>query len=725
MINYNEVSALIFGKDIGVTPYKQNKEKEKKVENKVITDSSTAVNINTTSVTTTNTTTQSSLQKRLDAVRDGAEVKPNPEIVAVWDYKKNMSAMELSSYSPFVAIYVVLKDNAEWLAQLQKKYSRQIKWWKAQIGNSNSTKILVPIAATQSVFETVDFGGGVGISTFDIGYEGTLTQLKGSFNCIIPTLDDFNYDFSAAVLINPVNYYLIFHGWSGPGIFIDGPWNQKAETTWKCDKGESICPGWWAMNNVVSWSRNIMPQGYGYTCDVKFGQIYRGVDIEEDSDKEYNNNQFYTSGVQNYMQGSSDAIFKNINSASDLLAKIKNDGIYQGSNLTSLEEKFNDPTICWFTDLKSFKDKYSIKKTDDNKESVDSYPPELYPIGLALEAIIAEKFVKGQEPIAKIKYDNSPDGTPDYSFTVKSGKKSETHSIAIKNSFSVPINKRAFERILQKSANKTIDHIKQAIALTPGNYQLTLKAISGNETTDEGSYTHKLCWANDKIDKEASKNDLPIEGEDLIFDFRSFNSLITEPQLQASTLGLEQLTNPVVWSKIFPADNMKISGSLKDKDLFITKSKTPTSFSDKDVSKVKLDDNDEWSSEMLIKISDDKLPLRGFLIRSLAQTVQFDIHGTAGMQVMEICWLRGMAAEMNGKHVILSVKDTVTPEGYWTTLKLSNLTQYRMENVADTEISKQEEIDKKKKEEDEVKKKKKEEETKNKDQNKIVEDKKK
>lgn len=705
-----------FGKDGSVTvktvtdeptkkyvPPEGNKEKKKET---VKTGTTTNNPTNISQTANQNVAPKSEWAKRLEAIENGKEIQPSPKIINVWDYKKQMSAMELSAYSPFVAIYVVLNDVDGFLDMIQKRYSRSITYYKAKLGTETG-KILIPIAATQSVFQTVNFAGGVGINSFDIGYEGTLTQLTGNFNVTIPTLDDFEYDFTSAILINPVNYYLIFHGWMGPGVILDIPWNEKPGSVWEKNATEQINPGWWSMNSVVSWKRDIMPQGNGYSCNIKFGQIYRGQETKEDASVHYDNSKFYTSGDSNFMRGTSQGITQGVNNASDLIAKINNKGIYSGKNLTYTQELIN--ACPWFQSLEQFKTDYSIKKTDEDGNDDIIYSPIYYPLGIVLESVIAEasmgesnKTEKSKQSELIINYGKLTEGElPSYKFTLKSGDEKKECEFKINSAFDIPIRKELVERVLQKYSNKLVDHIKDIINLAPNNYSLTF--LGGEKSVNERTWTHDLNFGPLNIDKEARKDDFAIEGNDLIFDFRSPTSLMTEPQLQASGLGLEKLANPVAWSKLF-GESSKMSFSLKDNLVNISKTNTMGKDVDRDISGIKIDDNSEFASEMLTKIVNDEGGVRGFLIRALSQSIQFDIHGLAGLTSMVVTWVRGLASGMDGKYVILTIKDTVTPAGYYTTLKLGNLSVLKTEQKVQKQDEKDADDAKNKKEEEERKK---------------------
>lgn len=641
---------------------------------KLATISTTGVNSSTTTSSTDSDISigilpSEVLEKQKKQILDGKNVPVDLEIIQAWNYKRRMSALELSTLSPFVVIFIVLDTNLK--PMIEHRYAKSMQIYEANIGGKR--KILVPLAMTKNIYETVNFAGGLGITNFSIGYEKTLTQLTGSFSLSIPTLDDFDEDFSAAAMLTPYNILLTIHGWSGPGIFLNLPWNLAEGEIWETDL-ESLNKGWWSINTVYMYKRTIQHSGNGYEVTCDFGQLYNAKGGTKQDPTTLNQLE------QDFTIGSSININDNLDS-SKILSNINN--VYSGKNVTYIKSFLDN---CWYTNIQKYYQDFSLSRKNENGEEEYITDTVYYPIGIVLEAINSANYDINKNTFMQIKY-GVVEGVwqklikstkiPSYRFTLSDGKKNKTFEIPITSTFDIPIPKKGLEKILSKPENKWADHVKDVLNLIPTNYKISF--TGNNHTIDDITFSHELKFTDLILDEEILKNPPVDEMSELILDYRSPNSLMGEIQMQTSNVGLEKLSTPLIWNSL-TRNGSKIDADedpeTKEKQTKVT---TPLAPSDKDDDhKYELSDsNNEFNNQILTEILSDKSKLRGFLIRSLSQVITVDIHGLAGIIPIHTCFVRGLSTGMNGRHIVLKVLDTITPNSYTTNLNLANVNQYQ------------------------------------------------
>jgi hypothetical protein len=608
------------------------------------------------------------LEKQKQQIIDGKDVPVDLEIINAWNIKRKMSALDISTLSPFVVIFIVLDTNLKPL--IENRYGKTLQMYQANLGGKR--KILVPLAMTRNVYETTNFAGGLGITNFTIGYEKTLTQLTGNFSFSIPTLDDFDEDFSAAAMLTPYNILLTMHGWSGPGIFLNLPWNLAPNEIWESDL-ESLNKGWWSINSVYMYKRTFNHSGNGYEVTCDFGQMYNAKGASGQDPTTLNQLE------QDFTIGSSININDALNKTK-ILSNINN--VYNGGNVEYIKNFLNN---SWFIELDQYLKEFSVSRKNENGEEEFVTDTVYYPLGIVLEAIMSVNYDINQNTFMKIKYgvlDSSKwddlkksSELPAFRFTLSNGKDNKTFEIPVASTFDIPISKKSIEKILSKPQNKWGDHIKDILDLAPSNFKIAL--VGNNHTIDDKIFTHELRFSDLLIDKEVLKNNPINETSELILDYRSPNSLMGEVSMQASDVGLEKLSTPLIWNSLTKNGirvDTKEDPDTQNKETTITKPLAPT---DKDDDpKYQLNDsNNEFNNQILTEILSDKSKLRGFLIRSLSQVITVDVHGLAGLIPIHTCFVRGLSTGMNGRHVILKVLDTVTPSNYTTNLRLANVQQ--------------------------------------------------
>ena len=289
---------------------------------------------------------------QLDSIETGTPIQIEPDIVNIWNEFRRSSTMDLSNLTPFAVIFLVVSPSIlNGLGSNGLDVLGELKWYKADIKGYGKT-VIFPIAATKNIFETTNFQGGLGITQFNVGWEGNTRIMRGSFSFNLLSLDEFDQNFTAAAMLDPYNTVLTVHGWSGPGIWIDLPFNLKQGEEWKTQI-ESINPGLWSNNLMKISQRVYTPDETGYSCECTLIQ-HSTAGIGSSDVKDGNKGeQFksYSEQSRHFITGSAQTIQDNLIDKSKLLSKLEN--IYKDKILEYIKDKLNS---TWFNSQKEFVD---------------------------------------------------------------------------------------------------------------------------------------------------------------------------------------------------------------------------------------------------------------------------------------------------------------------------------------------------------------------------------
>lgn len=680
-----------------------------------------------------------------DALKDGQAVNVDPRVLATWNFKKKMSAFELSTLTPFAIIFII--GDASLGEYIQQK-KIPVTYYTAEIegyGDKGTKSTLVLLGQTKPLFGTKQSfpyisenpinidnrQGTLGVQSFSIGYERNLTNLKGSATLVLPMLSEFETDFVATMLLSPFNILYCMYGWVDKNIPLNLPWDSNLKNNsgvWKTSI-DSISPGWWQACTMYMWKRTFALQGTQYTCDLQFVQSWPNIDSGKapysDSVPDSKN---LASNIANYnmMVGpgqTAPAILNDLANPSELMRKLS-------ENYTERYNYINELySNCWYKGEANFKDTFGVEIKDDKGETKKVSEVMMYPLGLIIEAMVVEQSSKNllqQNLYARItddrKYPDDPGNIavtsqptfnelPKFIFTVSNGKEIVEKILDIKSTFDIPIPKATVEAIMRKRKISTKDAIREVLNSVPDIYRVIQIGVNtirstGPRTISESDYkntsfTHIIDWTEMKVDKmvvDYLKNrKLPNDSNDFIVSIGEKYSLAGDAQLEASNIGLEQLANSVVWKTLYGGNKSAnsdgktpVNQKSDDKpDILVFKTEQ---------GKQKAEENNEiiknlWSNE-------GTLDQRGYLIRSLSQVLSLNMHGTTGLLPMQAIWVKGLNNAMSGLHVILGVNHTITPENFTTNLRLGNLASMQDFGFLISEQSKKEEEQNKKQEEE-------------------------
>lgn len=622
--------------------------------------------------------------EQLNSIETGTPIQIEPDIVNIWNEFRNSSTMDLSNLTPFAVVFLVVSPSIlNGLGSNGLDVLGELKWYKADIKGYGKT-VVFPIAATKNIFETTNFQGGLGISQFNIGWEGNTRIMRGSFSFNLLSLDEFDQNFVAAAMLSPYNTVLTVHGWSGPGIWIDLPFNLEQGSEWKTQI-ESINPGLWSNNLMKISQRVYTPDETGYSCECSLIQ-HSTAGLGSSDVKQGNiSEQFksHSNQSRHFITGSSQTIQDNLIDKSKLLSKLEN--IYKDSNLEYIKEKLNS---TWFSSQKEFVEKYSLKRVNEDGINENVSDVIFYPLGLVTEAIIAAHYEKNPlEPLMNILYESTTINgdtinIPNYTFSLYDGENSSTFEIPIKSAFDIPIPRKKIEKILQKPDTQWKDAIYEVVSSVKNEYRLLHKGI--NRTLNGAYLTFSLEFAEQKIDKEISKSNVSEINEDLdfILEYRSQNSLMGPVSLETSNINLEAIAALGFAEGKFGLRNTIFLDSDTDdnKEVNAVSTKQPTNEDERhDYIKDDITNGIE-NAELITNLYANDSSNRGFLLRLLSQMVSTEIHGISGLIPMQMCWVRGLTKGLNGKHLIWTVKENITSQSFTVSLQLINL-NYAQDNT--------------------------------------------
>lgn len=631
-------------------------------------------------------------EQQVDAIETATPLKVDQKIINVWNKFKQMGSMELSTLSPFAVVFILTSPSIlKSLGPEGFNTLSDMKWYRVDIKGIGK-KIAFPIGATKNVFETVNFSGGIALNQFELGYEGSVKQLKGSFTFDILSLDEFEYDFVASSLLSPYNMLLTVHGHSGANIWVDLPFNIENGGEWKTQV-ESQNPGLWAMNvcQLIKRSFNQTETGYTCQCDIyQHATTKSGSTSNEVTNQDFKN---YSQQNQIYISGSTGKIFDKLIDKTKILSNLSN--VYKSNNYDYILNKISN---TWFNSQSEFIESHSFNRTNENGEKEYIYDTILYPLGIICESIISAHYEKNpHDPIMSILYEDVGNlNIPPFKFSIFDGQTTKTFELPIKSAFDIPIPKQKVERLLQMPDTQWKEALYKACELVSKEYRLLYKGI--NKTVNNAYFSMAFEFAEQKIDKEINEKSPIDEDKDLIFEYRSKNSLIGNISLESSTINLESIA-ALGYNNIFGARNtITLDKDVsQNKELNATEIKQPTN--EDQIHTTNLadtkDGNDVSNAELLINLYNDDSASRGFLIRLFSQILNIDIHGLSGLMPMQICWVRGLTRGLNGKHVIWSINEIVNSSGYTVNLKLINLSFTQdVTGVQDNATNKEEDKDK-------------------------------
>lgn len=613
--------------------------------------------------------------KQIDSLETTTPVQISPDVINAWNTFKNMSTMELSTLSPFAVIFLVVNPAIlDGLNQINSSALSEIKWYKANI-RGYGKKIVFPIAATKNIFETINFSGGLGLTNFSIGSE-YLQMISGNFSFDILSLDEFDNNFVASAFLSPVNVLLTVHGWSGPNIWVDLPFDLKNGEEWETEVG-SINPGLWSINLVNLTNRTFTPNESSFSCECTFKQhTTTNVGSAEDNSEDKNESfKVASDQFKNFTTGSSQKINENLIDKSTLLSKLRN--VYKDSNFDYINKKLND---SWFVSQDEFIKKYSLKRKNEDGDDDYVYDRIFYPLGMVIESIIAAHYSKNStEPLMRVLYEETYNSTteedlnlPPYRFSANDGNNKETWSLPIKSAFDIPIPREKVQAILQKPDNQWREAIFQLISSVKPEYRLLQKGI--NKTINNTYFDCTLEFTEQKIDKEIAKSLEIDEEKDLIFEYRAKNSLIGNVTLETSSINLENAAALGLQNILGERSTVFLDNdSSGNKEVSISTTKQPTNDEKYDYVENDVQDNDIQNAELITNLYTNDSANRGFLLRLFSQILTIETHGIAGISTAQVCWVRGLTKGLNGKYMILSITENVVPDGYTLSLKLANL----------------------------------------------------
>lgn len=675
---YNPINGLYYGSD-GKT-YSANE----------LTSSELAMFSDVSEVTgENNTSTQEDFQEQsqstdgytqqVEFITKGKAMPVNKDIINVWNRFRKMSTMELSTFSPFVVIFLVVTPSIFEGTENEPNKFDDIKWYTANIKGLGE-RIVFPIGATKNIYETTNFSGGIGITNFEIGWLGNIGSIRGSFSYDVMSLDEFDNNFLGAALLSPYNTVISIHGWSGVGIWNDLPFDLENGDIWNV-KIESLNPGYSAVNtlNISKRDYTLTESGYNCVCTLtQHSQTQEGSDKNTDTK---NDNKSKTSFDQfsTYTNGSSESIFENLIDKSKIIGSLNN--VYKDENYNYIIKKIND---TWFSSQDDYVKNYSLTRKNENGVEEAVHTNIYYPLGLVAESIITAHFNKNQsEPIMRIVYEDVSDPEtneniklPEFSFSISDGNESKTFTLPIKSAFDIPIPYEKIKKILQTPETQWREALYKLFECPDDEYRIAYIGI--NKTINECLFNMSLEFMEQKISKEIIDSDRkPLdENTDLVFEYRSQNSLIGNISLEASNINLESLAalgyNNIMGQKTSMLMDVDESGNTE-----VTATTSKQSTEDDNTHKYNKDDitdgGDIGNTKLISNLSGNESFSRGFLIRLFAQILNIDTHGIAGLLPFQRCWVRGLTKGLNGKYVINSIKDIVTPNSYVTNLQLLNL----------------------------------------------------
>jgi hypothetical protein len=269
----------------------------------------------------------------------------------------------------------------------------------------------------------------------------------------------------------------------------------------------------------------------------------------------------------------------------------------------------------------------------------------------------------------------------DFEFELYDGEETITRTIKINSSFDIPLLKDDVDFILRKPSSTWDETINNLVSICPSIYRASINPFNKiSDSENQIAHTHVIGFPEAKLEKEIKKKEkeLPNSVKDLILDYRTQDSLVGEPQIEQSSVGLEKLVNPIVWPSLFGSESILDLGedeNTESKDVEVKKSSTPTNENRSRYFSSSIQDMSEQNTKLLANIFSDNSANRGVLIRSLSQTLNLDIHGTTGIFPLQLVWVRGLTVGMNGKHVVLGVQHNISPESFTTNLRLGNLNE--------------------------------------------------
>jgi len=622
---------------------------------------------------------------QFDAIKDGTPIDPDLNVVDVWNTKRKMSSMELSTLTPFACVFIILGGSfTEKLKQ--RGYLKAGTYFKTHIegfGSKDSTQTAVLLGATKTVYETPNLAGGLGIQSFEIGYTKTLTNLQGKFSLTVPSLEEFDEDFVASSLLSPFNILHCVYGWSGPNIYINLPWNSMLKDgIWRTSV-ESLNPGWWGTNTVYLYNRSVSPQGTSYQFDLTFVQTHTGIMQTPETGNEQKDSKSLTDKFWQIRN----------NFTKDMNKKVFNDSFVKGK-----ESLYDDLEKCyqsysqypkdlldktWFSNIDDYKKTYGISRVNEDGNTEYVIDTIFYPLGLVIENLIVSHFREnGAKELKKIFYASSEGlNLIDFEFQLYDGTETITRTIKINSSFDIPLLKDDVDFILRKPSNTWDETINNLVSICPSIYRASINPFNKiSDSENQIGHTHVIGFPEIKIEQEVKKKEkeLPNNIKDLILDYRTQDSLVGEPQIEQSSVGLEKLVNPIVWPSLFGSESILDLGEDEEtgsKDVEVQKSSTPTNENRSRYFSSSIQDMSEQNTKLLANIFSDNTANRGVLIRSLSQSLTLDIHGTTGIYPLQLVWVRGLTVGMNGKHVILGVQHNISPESFTTNLRLGNLSE--------------------------------------------------
>jgi hypothetical protein len=622
---------------------------------------------------------------QFDAIKDGHPIEPDLNVVDVWNTKRKMSSMELSTLTPFACVFIILGgDITEKLKQ--RGYLKSGTYFKTHIegfGSKDSVQTAVLLGATKTVYETPSLAGGLGIQNFEIGYTKTLTNLQGKFSLTVPSLEEFDEDFVASSLLSPFNILHCVYGWSGPNIYINLPWNSMLKDgIWRTSV-ESFNPGWWGTNTVYLYNRSVNPQGTSYQFDLTFVQTHTGIMTTPETGDQQKDAKSLTNKFWEIRR----------NFTKDMNKKVFNDSFVLGK-----ESLYDDLEKCyqsysqypkdlldktWFTNIEDYKKTYGISRVNEEGNTEYVIDTIFYPLGLVIENLIISHFREnGAKELKKIFYASSEGlNLMDFEFELYDGEETITRTIKINSSFDIPLLKDDVDFILRKPSSTWDETINNLVSICPSIYRASINPFNKiSDSENQIAHTHVIGFPEAKLEKEIKKKEkeLPNSVKDLILDYRTQDSLVGEPQIEQSSVGLEKLVNPIVWPSLFGSESILDLGedeNTESKDVEVKKSSTPTNENRSRYFSSSIQDMSEQNTKLLANIFSDNSANRGVLIRSLSQTLNLDIHGTTGIFPLQLVWVRGLTVGMNGKHVVLGVQHNISPESFTTNLRLGNLNE--------------------------------------------------
>ena len=632
-------------------------------------------------------------EQQLESLETATQPKVDKKIINVWNRFKEMGSLELSTLSPFAVVFVLTSQSIlKSLGEEGFNTLSDIKWYRIDLKGIGK-KIAFPIGATKNIFETINFSGGIALNNFEIGYEGSLKQLKGSFTFDILSLDEFENNFVASSLLSPYNLLLTIHGHSGANIWVDLPFNLENGEEWKTQI-ESQNPGLWSVNLCSLIKRNFNPTDNGYSCQcdiIQHSTTKSGSSSNTQTNQDFKN---YSQQNQVYIAGSTKSIFDKLIDKTKIISNLNN--VYKSNNYDYILNKLSN---TWFNSQEDFIQNYSFNRTNEDGKSEYIYDTILYPLGLVCESIISSHYEKNpHEPIMTILYEDVGKlNLPPFKFSIYNGEETKTFELPIQSTFDIPIAHQKVERLLQMPDTQWKEALYGACELVNKEYRLLYKGI--NKTIENSYFNMSFEFAEQKIDREINERAPLDEDNDMIFEYRAKNSLIGNIGLESSSINLESIAALGYGNILGKRNSVFLDKDVsQNKEINSVETKQPTN--EDEIFSTNLNDTKEGddvkNAELLINLYGDDSASRGFLIRLFSQILTIETHGISGLLPMQICWVRGLTKGLNGKHVIWSINERVDSNSYTTSLKLINLSFTQdVTGIQDNTVNKTEESDNK------------------------------